>query len=82
MQHNYIERDTRQIKTEQFYGDQVVQFLYSQVREQSSWLFRRLISARISSVLGYMNYDGILSTRMKNYLDIHKQLNIDPAECL
>lgn len=82
MQHNYIERDTRQIKTEQFYGDQVVQFLYSQVREQSSWLFRRLISARISSVFGYMNYDGILSTRMKNYLDIHKQLNIDPAECL
>ncbi|MEQ8151439.1 MAG: phosphatidylserine decarboxylase [Smithellaceae bacterium] len=82
MQHHYIERDTRQIKTEQFYGDQVIQFLYSHVREQSSWLFRRLISARISSVLGYMNYDGILSARMKNYLDIHKQLNVDPTECL
>ena len=82
MQHHYIERDTRQIKTEQFYGDQAVQFLYSRVREQSSWLFRRLTSARISRVLSYMNYDGILSSRMKNYLDIHKQLNIDPQECL
>ena len=82
MQHHYIERDTRRIKTEQFYGDQAVQFLYSRIREQSSWLFRRLTSARISSVLGHMNYDGILSKRMNNYLDIHQQLNIDPGECL
>ena len=77
MQHHYVERDTRRIKTEQFYGDQAVQFLYSRIREQSSWLFRRLTSARISRVLSYMNYDGILSNRMKNYLDIHQQLNID-----
>ena len=82
MQHHYVERDTRQIKTEQFYGDQSVQFLYSRVREQSSWLFRQLTSARVSRVLSYLNYDGILSNRMKNYLDIHKQLNIDLAECL
>ena len=65
MQHQYIERDTRQIKTEQLYGDQAVQFLYSGIREQSPWLFRRLTSARISRVLGYMNYDGILADRMK-----------------
>ncbi|MCK7508242.1 MAG: hypothetical protein MZV70_32115 [Desulfobacterales bacterium] len=77
MQHHYIERDTRRIKAEQFYGDQAVQFLYSRIREQSSWLFRRLTSARISSVLGHMNYDGILSKRMNDYLDIHQQLNID-----
>jgi phosphatidylserine decarboxylase len=82
MQHHYVERDTRQIKTEQFYGDQAVQFLYSRVREQSSWLFRKLISARISRILGYMNYDGILSDRMNNYLDVHRRLNIDPQECL
>lgn len=82
MQHHYVERETRQVKTEEFYGDQAIQFLYSHVREQSSWLFRRLISARISRVLSYMNYDGILSAQMKNYLDIHKQLNIDPQECL
>ncbi len=82
MHHHYIERDTRSIKTEQFYGDQAVQFLYSRIREQSSWLFRRLTSARISSALSHMNYDGILSRRMNNYLDIHQQLNIDPGECL
>lgn len=82
MQHHYIERDTRQIKTEQFYGDQAVQFLYSRIREQYSWLFRRLTSARISQILSYMNYDGILSNRLKNYLGLHKQLNIDLQECL
>ncbi|PKN68559.1 MAG: phosphatidylserine decarboxylase [Deltaproteobacteria bacterium HGW-Deltaproteobacteria-12] len=81
MQHHYVERDTRQIKTEQFYSDQAVQFLYSRVREQSSWLFHKLTSARISRMLSYVNYDGILSNRMKNYLDIHKQLNIDYKEC-
>jgi len=82
MHHHYVERDTHRIKTEQFYGDQAVQFLYSRIREQSSWLFRRLTSARISRVLGHMNYDGILAKRMNNYLDIHQQLNINPGECL
>ena len=82
MQHHYVERDTRQIKTEQFYGDQAVQFLYSRIRENNSWLFRRLTSARISLVLSYMNYDGILADRLKNYLGLHKQLNIDQQECL
>jgi phosphatidylserine decarboxylase len=82
MHHHYVERDTRRIKTEQFYGDQAVQFLYSRIREQSSWLFRQLTTARISRVLGHMNYDGILAKRMNNYLDIHQQLNINPGECL
>ncbi|MEN6509449.1 MAG: phosphatidylserine decarboxylase, partial [Smithella sp.] len=82
MQHHYIERNTRKIKSEQFYGDQAVQFIYYRLREQSSWLFRKLISARVSRVLSYMNYDGILSDRMSNYLDVHSQLNIDFRECL
>lgn len=82
MQHQYVERATRMIKTEQFYGDQAVKFLYSNIREQSSWLFRRLTSARISSVLGYLNYDGILSKRMNNFLDIQRQLQIDSGELL
>ena len=73
MQHHYIDRDTRRVKAEKFYGDHAVQFIYSRVREQSSWLFRRLISARMSRLLSYMNYDGILSKRMNNYLDIHRQ---------
>jgi phosphatidylserine decarboxylase len=82
MHHHYVERDTRRIKTEQFYGDQAVQFLYSRIREQSTSLNRRQTTARISRVLGHMNYDGILAKRMNNYLDIHQQLNINPGECL
>jgi len=82
MQHHYVERETRQLKKEQLYGDQAVQFLYSQVRENNSWLFRRLISARVCQALSYMNYDGILSNRLKNYFGLHQQLNIDAQECL
>ncbi|MGV8058342.1 MAG: phosphatidylserine decarboxylase [Smithellaceae bacterium] len=82
MQHHYVERDSREVKTEEFYGDQAVQFLYSRIREQSPWIFRKLTSARISQVLSYMNYDGVLADRLKNYLGLHKQLNIDPQECL
>ncbi len=82
MRHNYIERDTRSIKTEQFYGDQTIQFLYADIRERSSWLFSKLTSARVSRVLSYMNYDGILAERMKKYFDLHKKLNIDPKECV
>ena len=82
MKHHYIERDTRRIKAEQFYGDEAVRFLYSRIREQSLWLFQRLVSARTSRILSYMNYDGILAKRMANYLDIQRQLNIDPAECM
>ncbi len=82
MQHHYIERDTRKIKAEQFYGDQAVQFIYYRLREQSSWLFRKLISARVSRALSYMNYDGILSDRMNNYMEVHRQLHIDLQECV
>lgn len=82
MQHHYIERDTRQINTEQLYGNEAVEFLYSHVREQSSWLFRKLTSARASRLLSYMNYEGILSHRMKAHMGLPKELNINLQECL
>jgi phosphatidylserine decarboxylase len=82
MEHHYIERETRRIKTEQFYGNQAVQFIYSRLRERSAWLFQRLVSARVSRALSYMNYEGILSDRMSNYLDIHRQMQINARECL
>ncbi len=82
MKHQYIERNTRQVNTETLYGNQAVQFLYSSIREQSPWLFRRLTSARVSSFLSYINYYGILADRMIDYLNLQTILNIHSAECV
>ena len=82
MLHQYIERDTRQINTEQLYGNEAIELLYSGVRERSHWLFRKLTSARASRFLSYMNYEGILSNRMKSNMALHKRLNINLQECL
>lgn len=82
MKHQYIERQTRQISTEQLYGNEAVRFLYSSLREQSPWLFRRLTSARVSRILSYMNYSGVLAQRMKNHLNVQTVLNMKADECL
>jgi len=82
MKHQYIERYTRQVNTEQLYGNQAVQFLYSDIREHSPWLFRRLTSARVSRFLSYINYYGILTERMKDHLNLQSILNMNGEECL
>lgn len=82
MKHQYIERNTRQVNTELLYGNQAVQFLYSNIREQSPWLFRRLTSARISRFLSYINYCGILADRMQDHLNLQSILNINGEECV
>jgi phosphatidylserine decarboxylase len=82
MKHQYIERNTRQVNTETLYGNQAVEFLYSNIREQSPWLFRRLTSARVSRFLSYINYYGILADRMKDHLNLQTILNINEEECV
>jgi phosphatidylserine decarboxylase len=82
MQHQYIERDSRQINTEELYGNQAVEFLYSRVKERSHWLFRKLTSARTSRLLSHMNYEGILSDRLKAHMGSPEALNINLHECL
>ncbi len=82
MKHQFIERASRQVNTENLYGNSAVQFLYSDIREQSPWLFRRLTSARVSSFLSYMNYNGILADRMKDHFNFQSILNINGDECV
>jgi phosphatidylserine decarboxylase len=82
MKHQYIERDTRQLNTEKLYGNQAVQFLYSDIRENSPWLFRRLTSAQVSRFLSYINYSGILTDRMKDHLNLQSIMSINEEECV
>lgn len=78
--HQYIERNTRKIFDEQFYGHKAVKFLYSNIREQSPWLFRQLTGARLSRFLAYHNYNGFLSHKMKDHLNLQNIMNLDVRE--
>ena len=80
--HQYIERNSRQIYDEKIYGQKAIKFLYSNIREQSPWLFRKLTSARISRVLAYQNYNGVLTDKMRDHLNLQTILNLSSQECL
>lgn len=78
--HQYIERDSKKICDEQFYGHAAIRFLYSDVKEHSPWLFQKLIGPRTSRLLAYHNYEGFLSGRMKDHLKLQTLLNLNVQE--
>ncbi len=75
--HQYIERDTGRVITEQLLGDRMVQLLYHQLRENSSSLFRLLTSARSSSLLAAVNFDRPLADPVAYAL----RCGIDLSDC-
>jgi phosphatidylserine decarboxylase len=79
--HQYVDRLTGQVETEQLIGDRSVALLYNLVREQAPAMFRLLTSDRMSSLLGYWHFDRppILQCSGR---DIMLKLGIDPAECV
>ncbi|MBI4667185.1 MAG: phosphatidylserine decarboxylase [Nitrospinae bacterium] len=81
-QHQYIDRDSGEIKTEKLFGDAAVRYLYANARENAPALFRALTSSWSSSVLGYLNFDMPFGHRLfggKSFLD---EGEIDLSECL
>ncbi|MEF3168763.1 MAG: phosphatidylserine decarboxylase [Deltaproteobacteria bacterium] len=80
MMHQYIERESGRIRTEVFFGESLVKFLYGPVRENAPALFDILTSARISSFLGFLNYDVFLGQRINRRF--FQDLGIDLSECL
>lgn len=63
MQHQYIERDSGRIVSEQLLADRMVRLLYHGVRENSGRFFRLLVSSRFSHILGMVNFDRPLLSR-------------------
>ena len=54
--HQYIDRHSRQVRTERLFADRLVNFLYSEVREKTPTVFKAITSARGSSLLGLLNF--------------------------
>ncbi len=79
--HQYIDRRTGNIVTEQLIGDRTVAFLYNRLRESAPTMFHLLTSARISSLLAYCRYD-MAGENPKRHDKIFKRLGIDRRECL
>ena len=82
MEHQYIERDSGCVCTEQLYADRLVRFLYAPVRENAPQLFRLLTGARASTALAFLNYDLALAARVTGNRRFLAACGVDLGECL
>mgnify|MGYP001825981322 CR=1 FL=1 len=79
--HQYIDRNTRQIVTEQPIGDRCIQYLYNTMRENAPALFHALTSNRMSNLLSYFHFDMVGRRGCKG-ADIFQKIQADPHECV
>ncbi len=79
--HQYIDRQSGEVKTERLFADRMVNFLYNSARELTPWAFKSLTSRRASGILGFLNYDCQLSTKMTGLTRFVQDLGIDLEEC-
>jgi phosphatidylserine decarboxylase len=77
--HQYVDRDTGMVVEEQLFAGHWIQALYSPLLENAAWLSRVTSSRYTSRLLGYLNYDNLLSSRitgMNRFLRAHR-INTD-----
>jgi phosphatidylserine decarboxylase len=82
MEHQYIERATGNVVQEQLLADSLVSALYSPALERAPLLSRMASSRYVSRVLGYLNYDNLLSSRATGMLRFLRQSGIPLSEFL
>jgi len=78
--HEYIERATGKVVRENLLGNAVVSALYSPVLEKAPLLIRLASSRYITRVLGYLNYDNVLSARATGMLKFLRESGIQLSE--
>jgi phosphatidylserine decarboxylase len=80
--HQYVERETLDVRTEKLYWDRVINFLYSRAREDAPFFFRIVTGPRISSVLGFLNYERFIGGRLLGNRRFLKTAGVNLEECL
>lgn len=78
--HQYIQRQTNQVTTEQLFFDRPIQTIYSAIREKAPKAFDLLVSARLSAILGFLNYDFPVVKWTKASPELFERLGIDSRE--
>jgi phosphatidylserine decarboxylase len=80
--HQYIDRRSGRLCVERLYGDALVRWLYSEVRESAPALYRLLLSPRISGLLGFINYDMPLGGVISGARSFLRENGVDLDECV
>ena len=78
MTHQYIERDSGRVVTEQLLADDMIRLLYHGVRENSGRLFDLLVSSRSSHILGMVQFDRPVMSRRS----LASRYGVDTGELL
>ncbi len=78
--HEYIDRATGNVMPEQLLGNAVIAALYSPALEKAPLLTRMASSRYVSRVLGYLNYDNLLSARATGMLKFLRDAGIPLSE--
>ena len=79
-EHQYIDRATGNVVREHLLGNSVVTALYSPALEKAPLLTRLASSRYVSRVLGYLNYDNVLSSRATGMLKFLRDSGIQLSE--
>lgn len=80
--HQYIDRSSGLVLTEKIFGDPIVRIVYSRWREYAPWVFNLLTSKVSSGLLGYLQFDFLLSSRLSGSSRFIRSLGIDLSECV
>ena len=80
LEHQYIDRATGSVMREHLLGNSVITALYSPALEKAPLLTRLASSRYVSRVLGYLNYDNVLSSRATGMLKFLRDSGIQLSE--
>ena len=80
--HQYIGKDTGEVITERLIADGLIGRIYCDAREKAPDLYRALTSLRMSSLLGLVNYDLPMGSRVTGAKKLVEELGIDLSECV
>lgn len=80
--HQYIDRATGSVSDERMMANKLIRTLYSPKLENAPLLLRLASSRYLSEVLGYLNYDNALSSRMSGMRRFLRTCGIDRRELL
>lgn len=82
MPHQYIERASGRVCTEQLYADRLVRWMYHPLREKAPALFKTLIGSRASSWLATINYDLDFVSRLSGQQAFLEACGVELGDCL
>jgi phosphatidylserine decarboxylase len=80
--HQYIDRRSGRPCAERLYGDALVRWLYSEVRENAPAVYRLILSPRVSGLLGFINYDMPLGGAISGIRGFLRENGVDLEECV